>query len=107
MTLSLGVSARLWRMSLAKPRHCALTKMDTGSNSTRQQNSLFITFILKAEKLMVCCLQINGTHGNTKRSYKVKGIKADGGSANTFFMNEQEGREMSVAEYFEKQYNIR
>lgn len=52
-------------------------------------------------------LQVTVTHSNSKRKYKVKGIKAEGGAASTFFMNEQEGREMSVAEYFEKQYNLR
>lgn len=46
-------------------------------------------------------------HGNTKRKYKVKGIKAEGGAAGTMFNNEAEGREMSVAEYFEKQYQVR
>lgn len=54
-------------------------------------------------------MQVEATH-LPKRKFKVKDIKPGGrnaGAAGTFFMNEQAGREMSVAEYFKEQYKIR
>lgn len=50
---------------------------------------------------------MNPTHGNSKRTYKVRGIKAEGGAAGAMFQNEAAGREMSVAEYFEEQYKLK
>ena len=47
------------------------------------------------------------THGNPHRKYKVKDIRGEGGAAGAMFMNEQEGCEMSVAEYFEMQYKMK
>ena len=44
--------------------------------------------------------------GNKKRTYKVKTLTTEGADQ-LMFENEQEGREMSVAEYFEKQYKMR
>jgi eukaryotic translation initiation factor 2C len=44
------------------------------------------------------------THlGEKKRRYKVKGL-TEMGANKMMFMNEAEGREMSVAEYFESKH---
>lgn len=52
-------------------------------------------------------LQVNPIHSNNKRTYKVRGIKAEGGAAAAMFENEEAGRRMSVAEYFETQYKYK
>lgn len=46
------------------------------------------------------------THlGAKKRKYRVKGLER--GADQLTFHNEQESRDMTVAEYFEKQYKMR
>ena len=44
--------------------------------------------------------------GKRVRAHKAKGL-TDQGANGSMFMNEAEGREMSVAEYFEKTYGLR
>jgi hypothetical protein len=56
---------------------------------------------------LLVAAQIEVTHmGTKKRLYKVKTLTDKGADA-LMFENEQEGREMSVAEYFEAQYKMR
>lgn len=46
------------------------------------------------------------THlGNKKRKYRVKGLERPADQLT--FHNEQENRDMTVAEYFQKTYNLR
>ncbi len=52
-------------------------------------------------------VQVNPTHTNSKRTYKVRGIKAEGGAAAALFDNAEKGCTQSVAEYFEEQYSIK
>ena len=52
-------------------------------------------------------LQINPTHSNMKRTYKVRGIKAEGGAAAAMFENQEKGCTQSVAEYFEEHYGVK
>ena len=50
--------------------------------------------------------QVEVTHlGNKKRKYRVKGLEQ--AADRLTFHNEQENRDMSVAEYFEKAYGRR
>ncbi len=51
--------------------------------------------------------QVNPIHSNSKRTYKVRGIKAEGGAAAAMFQNEEAGTRMSVADYFQSQYNYK
>lgn len=50
---------------------------------------------------------MNPIHSNSKRTYKVRGIKAEGGAAAAMFQNDEAGTRMSVADYFETQYKYR
>ena len=52
-------------------------------------------------------MQVNPIHSNSKRTYKVRGIKAQGGAAAAMFQNDEAGTRMSVADYFETQYKYR
>ena len=62
----------------------------------------------RAELKGACmALQVNPIHSNAKRTYKVRGIKAEGGAAAAMFQNDEAGRQMSVAEYFELQYKVK
>ena len=50
--------------------------------------------------------QVEVTHlGPKKRKYRVTGIEKPANALT--FPNEQENRDMTVADYFEKQYNLR
>lgn len=61
----------------------------------------------KKARKAIMGLKVEVTHmGNRRRKYKVKELEAKG-PAQLMFMNEAEGREMSVGEYFEKQYKMR
>jgi hypothetical protein len=52
-------------------------------------------------------MQVQVTHtGDNKRTYRVQGLTKEGASAFKFF-NEQAEREMTVAEYYLEQYNVR
>ena len=50
---------------------------------------------------------MNPIHSNSKRTYKVRGIKAEGGAAAAMFQNDEAGTRMRVADYFETQYKYR
>ena len=51
-------------------------------------------------------LQVEVTHmGAARRKYRVKDLTDEGADRLTFF-NEQEGREMTVQEYFEQRYHM-
>ncbi|KAK9804875.1 hypothetical protein WJX72_009755 [[Myrmecia] bisecta] len=56
---------------------------------------------------MAAALGVQVVHaGVTKRIYRVKGL-SEKGTADLIFENAQEGRQMSVAEYFEERYQIK
>jgi hypothetical protein len=52
-------------------------------------------------------MQVNPVHTNSKRTYKVRGIKAEGGAAAAMFDNQEKGVRQSVAQYFEEQYGLK
>ena len=65
-----------------------------------------ISSVMNAEHWCLCRLQVEVTHqGMKKRKYRVKGLLQ---AANQYrFHVEEEGRDMTVAEYFEMKYKIR
>ena len=72
----------------------------------RLQRTVSTADLMKITNVLWVAAQVEVTHlGKKKRKYRVKGLEQ---AANRLmFRNEQENRDMSVAEYFEATYHIK
>ncbi|KAK9804830.1 hypothetical protein WJX72_007669 [[Myrmecia] bisecta] len=101
LTLNVDIAATAFLE--AQPMTQYIAKVAGVADLSRGLNPVQLRKVQKA--VMGIKVQVNHA-GMVKRTYRTKGI-TNLGAADAMFENEQENRQMSVAEYFETRYNVK